>query len=203
MGSIHPQDQAHARQMRKRRTEKSHELILGQLTGNKGPAPGVLEDRRAATNRRRENSVHAFFYGNFHPRRRSSRRDADDHHFIFDWHEPHVLYVALAIVLLSCTDALFTLNLLQIGAVEANQVMNHLIQTGVEQFLWVKIGTTIVSVLALVFAAKRRFMGKFRVIRLLHIICVGYVGLIIYEIYLFSQILGMDPISLGSLILFA
>jgi hypothetical protein len=203
MGSIHPRDQAQARQMRARHTEKSHDLTLGQLTGNKGPAPGILEDRRGATNRRRENSVHAFFYGNFRPRRRSSRRDADDHRFIFDWHEPHVMYVALAIILLSCTDALFTLNLLQIGAVEANQVMNHLIQTGVEQFLWVKIGTTIISVLTLVFAAQRRFMGKFRVIRLLHIICVGYVGLIIYEIYLFSQILGMDPISLGSLILFA
>lgn len=177
-------------------------LVLGQLTGDKGPAPGLLEDRRTGRDRRREKSIHAFFYGNFRPRRRNSRRAADHHHFIFDWHEPHLLYVALAIVLLSCTDALFTLNLLHLGAIEVNLFMNDMLAIGTEQFLWVKISTTIVSVLTLVFAAQRHFMGWFRVIRLLHLICVGYVALIAYEIYLFSHILGMDPISLISAILY-
>jgi len=172
------------------------------LTGDKGPAPGLLADRRERLDRRREKSIHAFVYGNFRPRRRNSRRTADDHHFLFDWHEPHLLYVALAIVLLSCTDALFTLNLLNIGAIEVNLFMNDMIKIGIEQFLWVKISTTIASVLTLVFVAQRRFMGWFRVIRLLHLICVGYVILIIYEIYLFSQILNMDPFELVSLILF-
>ncbi len=179
--------------------ERRHEqsLVLGQLTGNKGPAPGVPEERRLLADRRREYSLHAFLYGNFRPRRRRSRRAADDHRFIFDWHEPHLLYTALAIVLLSCTDALFTLNLLHIGAVEVNLAMNGMITVGVEQFLWVKISTTVISVLALVFAAQRRFMGWFRVVRLLQAICVGYVVLIAYEIYLFSQILGLGPFTAG------
>ncbi len=181
--------------------EMSQGLVLGQLTGDKGPAPGLLEDRRGA-DRRRENSIHAFLYGNFRPRRRNSRREADSHRFIFDWHEPHLLYVALTIVLLSCTDALFTLNLLHLGATEVNLFMNDMLTVGVEQFLWVKISTTVVSVLALAFAAQRRFMGWFRVIRVLHLICVGYFFLIAYEIYLFSYILDLSPIELVSLILY-
>lgn len=188
--------------IKKPRQEKSHGLVLGQLTGDKGPAPGLLADRREGLNRRREKSIHAFVYGNFRPRRRNSRRASDAHHYLFDWHEPHLLYVALTIVLLSCTDALFTLNLLNIGAIEANLFMNEMITVGAEQFLWVKISTTNVSVLALVFVAQRRFMGWFRVIRLLQLICVGYIILIVYEIYLFSRILDMDPFALISLILY-
>lgn len=196
-----PPGRARSSRNNERRHDKSHGLVLGQLTGNKGPAPGVPEDRRLEQDRRRENSLHAFLYGNFRPRRRNSRRSADEHQFIFDWHEPHLLYVALSIVLLSCTDALFTLNLLHLGAVEVNLFMNSMITVGVEQFLWVKISTTVASVLALVFAAQRRFMGWFRVVRLLQVICVGYVVLIAYEIYLFSRILDLDPLTLGSQIL--
>lgn len=202
MRPIDSSDQATAERTSDRCPEKSHGLVLGQLTGNKGPAPGVLDDRRLESDRREQNSVAAFVYGNFHPRRRASRRTDEEHRFIFDWHEPRLLYVALAIILLSCTDALFTLNLLQIGATEANIVMDSLITAGVGPFLWIKISTTIVSVLALVFAAQRRFMGKFRVMRVLQVICAGYVALIIYEIYLFCLILGMDPFTLGSSILF-
>ncbi len=201
VAQIEPQDETRATRMRDRRHDKAHGLLLGQLTGNKGPAPGVLTDRRSGRDRRRENSIHAFVYGNFRPRRRSSRRADDSHRFIFDWHEPRLLYVALAIVLLSCTDALFTLNLLHIGAVEVNLFMDNMITVGVERFLWVKISTTVVSVTALVFTAQRHFMGWFRVIRLLELICVGYVVLIVYEIYLFSQILEMDPVTLTSLLM--
>ncbi len=175
--------------------------MLGQLTGRTGPAPGLLTDRRIVKDRRRERSMRAFLYGNFRPRRRASRRVDDVDRFVFDWYEPHLLYVAVAIVLLSCTDALFTLNLLNIGAVEVNQVMNSLLKIGIEQFLWVKISMTVISVLALVFTAQRRFMGRFRVMRLLYVICAGYVALIVYELFLFSRILGMDPMSLAFLIL--
>ena len=177
-------------------------LVLGQLTGAKGPAPGIPTERRSGNDRRRRKSLRAFLYGNFRPRRRNSRRANDAHEFVFDWHEPHTMYVALAIVLLSCIDALFTLNLLTIGAIEANVFMDDLLSIGVEPFLWTKISLTVVSVVALVFAAKRHFMGWFRVLRVLHVILVGYIALIIYEIYLFSYILGMDPLALASLIIY-
>jgi len=169
---------------------KSQEFVPDQLNGNMDPALGVFEDRREAMDRRREKSLFAFLYGNFHPRRRRSRRSIDDHRYIFDWHEPHLLYVALAIVLLSCTDALFTLNLLNIGAYEANPLMNGMLQISVDRFLRVKIGLTAVSVVVLVFAAQSQFLGRFRVVNLLYMACFIYAALILYELFLFRQILA-------------
>ncbi len=111
---------------------------------------------------------------------------------MLDWHEPRVLYVALAVLLLSCTDALFTLNLLLLGAEEANVVMKSMLAHGVESFLAVKISLTAISVVLLVAAARRKFLGMFRVVRLLELICLGYVVLIGYEIWLFTFVFGID-----------
>jgi len=171
------------------KTNKTIGLVLGQLTGNPGPAPGVPQCRRERDRRRRP--VAAFIYGNFRPRRRDARRSNDHHHFLFDWHEPHVLYVALAVLLLSCTDALFTLNLLKLGANEANALMDSILTRGVEAFVAVKIGMTAISVVVLVAAARRKFFGLFRVVRLLQLICLGYLVLIGYEIWMFSMLFGV------------
>jgi hypothetical protein len=159
-------------------------LVVGQLTGNKGPAPGVVADRRGGD--RRNRPFRSFLYGNFRPRRRGSRRDMDSHEFIFDWHEPRILYLALGILLLSCMDALITLNLITVGAEEINVVMDAMLDVGVARFLTVKISLTGLSVICLVFAAQRRFLGWFRVFRLLQLVCLGYMVLIGYEIYLLS-----------------
>jgi len=64
MGSIQTQEQGQDGLVRELREAKRQALILGQLTGDRGPAPGVPTERRAAKNRRRENSFHAFLYGN-------------------------------------------------------------------------------------------------------------------------------------------
>jgi len=165
-------------------------LVLNQLTGNPGPAPGIVTCRRSVAERRRR-SLGAFLYGNFRPRRRGVRRADDHHRFLFDWHEPRVLYLALAVLLLSCTDALFTLNLLLLGASEANALMNSMLADGVDAFLAVKISMTAISIIVLVAAANRKFFGLFRVERLLQLICLGYVALIGYEIWLFSAVFGV------------
>ena len=148
---------------------------------------GLDDDRRSAADQRGR-PIRSFFYGNFRPRRRAHRRGEDDHRFVFDWHEPRVLYLALSILLLSCVDALFTLNLLHFGAEEANFLMDALLGQSVDQFLMVKIGLTAISLIFLVVSAQRHFMGWFRVERLLQLICIGYFGLIAYEIYLFNLI---------------
>lgn len=179
--------------------EKAAGLVLGQLTGNKGPAPGLVECRRRRVDRRRR-SIGAFVYGNFRPRRRGVRRTDDHHVFLFDWHEPRVLYLALAVLLLSCTDALFTLNLLILGANEANSLMETVLAHGVDTFLAVKISMTAIAVVVLVAVARRKFMGLFRVVRLLQLICLGYMVLIAYEIWLFSVVFGIgvaDGLSLA------
>ncbi len=163
------------------------DLALEQLTGNKEPALSVPAERRHAVNRRGV-VWRAFLYGNFRPRRRFSRREADEHHYLFDWHEPRILYLALGVLLLSCTDALFTLNLLNAGATEANTVMASMLDHSVDRFLAFKIGITALSVVILVTAARRKFFRSFIVEHLLQVFCAGYLLLICYEVYMYVYV---------------
>jgi hypothetical protein len=162
---------------------QSEDLVLEQSTSNNGPTNGLPAERRQAINRR-DGAWRAFLYGNFRPRRRVSRRTADEHHYLFDWHEPRILYLALGILLLSCTDALFTLNLLKAGANEGNAVMALILEESVDRFLAVKIGITALSLVILVVAARRKLFRSFSVEHLLQVFCAGYVLLIGYELYL-------------------
>ena len=171
--------------------DQSANLVLGKLTGKKGPAPGAHAERRHAVNRRGGGGW-AFLYGNFNPRRRFSQRVADEHHFLFDWYDPHILYLALGVLLLSCTDALFTLNLLNAGATEANAVMALVLEQGVDRFVAVKIGITAISVIILVTAARRKFFRSFKVEHLLRVFCAGYILVIGYEIYLFMFVFELS-----------
>lgn len=164
--------------------DQSANHALGQLPINNGPAHGLPAEKRRAINRR-DGVWRAFLYGNFHPRRRFSQRAADEHLYLFDWHEPRILYLALGILLLSCIDALFTLNLLNAGATEANAVMASILDQGVDRFVAVKIGITSISVVIMVTTARRKFFRSLSVEHLLRIFCAGYILVICYEVYLF------------------
>lgn len=146
-------------------------------------APAIPERRDRD---RRQHSLWSFTYGSFRPRRRRGRRDGDHERIFLDWHEPRVLYMALAIVLMCCADALFTLNLLAIGGQELNVLMGALIATDVERFLALKIGVTCASVVLLGIAARRQFLGVIPVFRVLQVFCAGYLALILWELWLFS-----------------
>jgi hypothetical protein len=167
-------------------------LLLGQLTGRRGPAPGLLRDRREAGDRR-THSMWSFLYGGLRPRRRAGRRAGDEHRIFLDWHEPRVLYLALAILLMSCADALFTLNLLAVGGEELNAFMRALLGQGVRWFLWAKIGLTAMGVVVLVVASRRLLLGRVRVLWLIRLFFVAYLVLIGWEIYL----LGWQATSAG------
>jgi hypothetical protein len=155
-----------------------------QRSGSSRSTALVTVDRRDAVDRR-GGLLKAFLYGNFHPRRRNSRRQTETHFYWFDWHEPRVLYLALGILLLSCTDALFTLNLLEAGAGEANSLMASMLASGMDNFVVGKIWITSLSVVILVGVARRRFVGPFSVEHLLQTIFAGYVLLICYELFMF------------------
>jgi hypothetical protein len=135
---------------------------------------------------RRKAFWRSLLYGNFRPRRRSSRRTFDQHDFLFDWHEPRVLYLALAVLLLSCTDALFTLNLLNLGATEANIVMALALEVGIDQFVQIKIILTSLSVVVLVVTARRIFFRSYRVEHALQLLAAAYLMVISYELYIFN-----------------
>ena len=165
----------------------SDDIVLTQLTGSESIAPGVLTDRRQNEDRR-SRSIRSLIRGNLRPRRRLSRRHDDQNLLLLDFYEPRMVYLALAIVLLSCTDAFFTLNLLGAGAEEVNPVMKTLLDRSIGSFLWIKMALTGSSVILLVVLAQRRFMGWFRVVRVLEVVCLGYAALIVYEIVLLVSV---------------
>jgi len=169
--------------------QSAHEQL--QFSGNNRSTAIVTVDRRDAIDRR-GGLLKTFLYGNFRPRRRSSRRHTDGHYYWFDWHEPRVLYLALGILLLSCTDALFTLNLLHAGAGEANPVMASMLTLGMDNFVVGKICVTSISVMILVATARRTFVGPFSVEHLLQTIFAGYVVLISYEVYMFWYVFDIS-----------
>jgi hypothetical protein len=157
----------------------------GQLT-----EPPVPERRDAE---RRSPSAWSFAYGSFRPRRRAGRRHRDHERVFLDWHEPRVMYLALAIVLMCCADALFTLSLLAEGAQEMNMLMSALITHDVQHFLVLKIGVTCLSVVLLGVAARRQFLGFIPVYRVLQFFCAGYAALIVWEVWLFAAYVGTWP----------
>ena len=167
------------------------ELIDSTPIGAVEPNSDFVKECRRVANRR-NSDLQAFFYGNFRPRRRTSRRSSDQHLVWFDWHEPRILYLALGVLLLSCTDALFTLNLLNFGASEANAFMASMLNLGIDQFVISKICITSFSLITLCATARRRFAGLISVEHLLQFFFAGYVVLICYEIYLFLYILGLS-----------
>lgn len=166
------------RQVRSPWRDWIYRLRVGRLE------PASFPDRRGSE--RRSHSAWSFAYGSFRPRRRVGRRDGDHDRIFLDWHEPRVLYLSLAIVLMSCVDALFTLNLLAIGAQEMNVLMDALITHDVERFVALKIGITGACVVLLGVAARRQFLGMIPVIRVLQFFCAGYAALIVWELWLFT-----------------
>jgi hypothetical protein len=164
---------------------KASELVLGQLTGRGGPAPGVLFERRAGE--RRDAVMRSLAYGGVRPRRRAGRRDGDAQRVFLDWHEPRVLYLALAVLLMSCVDALLTLNILEAGGSEVNVLMDWLISRDTGSFVATKIAITGSGVILLVLAVNRHFLGRVPVIHVLRTFCFGYAALIAWELFLLAQ----------------
>jgi len=103
---------------------------------------------------------------------------------VVDWHDTALFCVALGIMLMSCLDALFTLNILALGGEELNLVMKVLLEMDTGTFLIAKYCATALGVIFLVALSRFRMAGILPVRRLLEAICVGYACLIIYELYL-------------------
>jgi hypothetical protein len=127
-------------------------------------------------------------YGGFIPRRITNRRPADDQKFVLDWHDQGLFTVAMAIVLMSCIDAFFTLNLLNLGAQELNYFMQLLLASDTSSFLLGKYTLTATGVIVLVAFARYRLGGLLRIRRVLEMICGMYACLIIWELYLLTVV---------------
>jgi hypothetical protein len=131
--------------------------------------------------------------GSFKTRRRAVRRAHGHQLSSIDWHHPQWLAVAIVVLLLSVADALLTLKLLGLGAVELNPVMALFVTGSGHAFALWKLGLTGGSVIILVLLARLRVFGGVPVALLLHGLLVIYGSLIGYELWLLQGVPFLEP----------
>jgi Domain of unknown function (DUF5658) len=163
------------------------QLVLSQLLGTRLVGPGVPADRRSSPDRRRL-TVWSVLYGGFRPRRRYMRRMGNHSLPVLDWHESHLLAISIAILLLSFADAFLTINLLLLGAEEANPLMAALFYRDVAMFAAVKMALTGGGVILLVALSRLRLFGRIKVVQGLYATLIIYVILVLYELSMFATL---------------
>jgi len=151
-----------------------------------------LEAERRQRLDRRLLSWRTFLQGSITPRRRNNRR-GNEFDGLVDWHEPHLLFLAIMILLLSVTDAFLTLTLISIGGEEANPIMAYLLEQTPRLFATVKIALTGSGIIVLVALARARVFRVIRISNIIHWCMLGYVGLIVYEAWLLRQAGSVIP----------
>jgi hypothetical protein len=156
------------------------------ISNNKGSELSSIQesnnimDSRAYADRR-ELGWRTVFYGFLFSRRRETRRTSEGEAIFTDYHHPWLFFLATSIMVLSALDAVFTLRLLDLGAIELNPVMDAVINKGVVTFALTKMSLTSFGILSLVYMAKSTFMERFRTGGILTIFFVFYAVLICYE----------------------
>ena len=146
-------------------------------------AATAIAERREKHDRRRH-SWHTVTYCGFHARGRRRHARRSGHNYYLDWYDPKLVFTGIAVLLMSCLDALFTLTLLSKGANEANYFMARLLETGDGLFVSVKVAVTAFGIVFLLmhshFQVLRITSGK----RLLQFVVPVYGLLIGYELVL-------------------
>jgi Domain of unknown function (DUF5658) len=159
--------------------------VQGRALRNAGD--GLLINERRLGSDRRHLTWRTFVQGGLTPRRRGVRRQGDRLDFV-DWHEPHLLFLSVAILLLSVADALLTITLMTQGAQEANPVMAFMLEQHPQLFAAAKMSLTGMGLIVLVVLSRARLFRIIRVSSIIHWCLIGYVALIVYESWLLKQI---------------
>ena len=143
-----------------------------------------MQERRLADRRKKHVLFSDWRYA-FKGRRRASRRPGDTQVAGVDRYEGSVFWLALAIIVLSCCDATFTLILMREGIVqEWNPFMRVLMEQDVQLFANVKTVITGASVVFMVTCYHGIVLGGIPVRWIFKGIVAGYALLVTYEISL-------------------
>jgi len=137
-------------------------------------------ENRAVADRRRF-SWRTVILGFVRSRRRRSRRGSEGEPLYTDWHHPWLFFLAIGTMLLSSLDAFFTLQLLELGAIEINPVMAAVIGHSTSLFAVSKMLLTGIGILLLVFMSRARFMNRLRTGLILTTFFAFYACLVCYE----------------------
>lgn len=139
--------------------------------------------------RRRQNSLRTAVCSLYRNRRTSVRRIDDDAVNVYvDRHEPWLAYMVLGAMLLSATDAFFTLALLQHGSYEMNPVMDFFIQKDAMLFFIVKFSMTAACIVFVIMHKNFRFLRVFKGYHVLLTSFALYSLLICYELTMLLQV---------------
>ena len=143
---------------------------------------GVVVERRSGGDRR--NRSFNFLRRPFSPgRRRMLRRKTDRRRFfLFDYYSPKLFYAIVLVLMLSVTDALLTLWLVDEGARELNPVMAYFLAFGPNIFLLSKYLMTAVSVVIVVLFNYITFQRvRFPIGELLGVFAGCFAAVVIWE----------------------
>ncbi|MDJ0748892.1 MAG: DUF5658 family protein [Woeseiaceae bacterium] len=138
------------------------------------------EQRNSAE--RRRFSWRTVVFGFARSRRHVHRREVDDEVIFLDRHHPWLFFLATGTMLLSCADAFLTLQLINLGMIEANPFMNAIMSQSTLLFTSTKLAMTAFGIFVLVFLAKARFMNRLRTGLFLTIFFSFYACLVCYEL---------------------
>lgn len=119
-------------------------------------------------------------------RRRRSRRDDDSKSpKQFDRYSNKLLILIVVILVLSIIDAVFTILLIDKGAIELNPVMSFYINVSQIWFICIKYFLTSASLILLLFCNERMiFRIRIRVKNLLYLFSIFFIIVIYWQIYL-------------------
>jgi len=138
---------------------------------------------------RRNFSWQTVIFGYVRSRRHDTRRTGELEPQFTDYLDPWLFFLATSIMLLSCFDAFFTLQLLDRGAIEINPIMAAVIGESALTFAVTKMLLTSFGILALVFMARSMFMNRIRIGLILTLLFSCYAVLVCYEfVFLMAQI---------------
>lgn len=168
------------------RSGRINDWVTQQVQVTSARLPERSERRQRSD--RRHRALWSVVYGSINPRRRRPARRLDDSRFHpLDWHSPHLLAVAIGILLLSAADAFLTSILLVHGADEVNPIMALLVYRNVAVFAALKMAMTGAGIMVMVFLARYRFMRLIRVELVLYAVLLVYAWLIGYEIWMLQS----------------
>jgi len=141
------------------------------------------------TPERRSATVRTAIHSIYRNRRASVRRVSDmETDVYFDRHEPWFAFMALGVMLLSITDAYFTLYMLEHGGEEISPVVDYLVQQGDLFFFVAKYLVTAIAVLVVLMHRNFTIFKYFLGYHGLYLMLLSYVLLITYELGILSII---------------
>ncbi|OGT20303.1 MAG: hypothetical protein A2V90_05010 [Gammaproteobacteria bacterium RBG_16_57_12] len=98
-----------------------------------------------------------------------------------DVYPPRYFWISVLILLLCMADAVNTLHLLDLGAVELNPLLGALLDRNLTLFALCKHLLTGVGVVILVAYSRHRLFDRLATLQILHGVLLGYLVLVIFQ----------------------